>query len=44
VIDLKNINAEWSGWWSKVNIFSGENYRMLISNTKSNKLLIINEL
>ena len=41
MIDLKNINAEWSGWWSKVNIFSGENYRMLISNTKSNKLLIM---
>ena len=27
IIDLKASNEEWSGWWSKVNIFNGENYK-----------------
>ena len=29
VIPLEN---EWSGWWSKVNIFNGESYRDIFEN------------
>ena len=32
VIPLKEKNEDWSGWWSKVNIFDAENYREMIQN------------
>ena len=42
VLPLNDKNQEWSGWWSKVNIFDGNNYSDLM--TKERMLVLYIDL
>jgi hypothetical protein len=42
VLPLNGKNQDWSGWWSKVNIFDGNNYKDLMS--KENLLVLYIDL